>query len=390
MKIQLLCFVLILCFIATLLPVMTIGAAADSPFSGPCGDRGDNLCWTFDDSTGTLTISGSGNMKSWYSSSDVPWSMYTSDITSLIIGPEVSSIGILAFQNCTGLTSVTIPDSVIYIESNAFHRCTGLTNVRIGDGVSSIGMSAFEGCTGLTSLTIPEGVTYIDFDAFKGCTGLASVTILGSITSIGPSAFADCTHLTLVTISGKVMGISMSAFSGCTGLSTVVIPDSVTIIDSGAFRSCSALSDVYYTGGEEMWNQIQINGENESLQNATIHFNHRPFTDVKGSDYFALPVLWAVGKGITNGTTANTFSPEAPCTRGQVVTFLWRAAGSPEPESTNNPFVDVKTTDFFYKPVLWAVENGITNGVDATHFGPAADCNRAQVVTFLYRAFSEQ
>ena len=67
---------------------------------------------------------------------------------------------------------------------------------------------------------------------------------------------------------------------------------------------------------------------------------------------------------------------------------LWRAAGSPEPESTDNPFVDVKESDFFYKPVLWAIENGITNGVDATHFDPTTSCNRAAVVTFLYRAYN--
>lgn len=116
--------------------------------------------------------------------------------------------------------------------------------------------------------------------------------------------------------------------------------------------------------------------------------NKNPFTDVKSGDYFYQPVLWAVEKGITNGTSAASFGSYANCNRAAVVTFLWRAAGSPEPESTTNPFVDVKTTDFFYKPVLWAVENGITNGVDATHFGPATDCNRAQVVTFLYRAYN--
>ena len=116
--------------------------------------------------------------------------------------------------------------------------------------------------------------------------------------------------------------------------------------------------------------------------------NNNPFDDVKSSDFFYKPVLWAVEKGITNGTTATTFGSYANCNRAAVVTFLWRAAGSPEPESTNNPFVDVKATDFFYKSVLWAVENGITNGVDATHFGPTTDCNRAQVVTFLYRAYN--
>ena len=113
-----------------------------------------------------------------------------------------------------------------------------------------------------------------------------------------------------------------------------------------------------------------------------------PFTDVKSGDFFYQPVLWAVEKGITNGTTATTFGSYANCNRAAVVTFLWRAAGEPEPVSTDNPFTDVNETDFFYKPVLWAVENGITAGIDATHFGPTTDCNRAQVVTFLYRAYN--
>ena len=95
--------------------------------------------------------------------------------------------------------------------------------------------------------------------------------------------------------------------------------------------------------------------------------------------------MWAIENGITNGTSATTFGPNDQCMRAHVVTFLWRAVGSPEPTRTDNPFVDVKPTDFYYKPVLWAVENGITSGMDATHFGPTVYCNRAQVVTFLYR-----
>jgi hypothetical protein len=109
---------------------------------------------------------------------------------------------------------------------------------------------------------------------------------------------------------------------------------------------------------------------------------------VKSTDFFYKPVLWAVEKSITSGTSATTFGPMENCNRAAVVTFLWRAAGCPEPKAVNNPFVDVKSTDFFYKPVLWAVENGITAGLDATHFGPTTACNRAQVVTFLYRAYN--
>ena len=108
----------------------------------------------------------------------------------------------------------------------------------------------------------------------------------------------------------------------------------------------------------------------------------------EGSFYYD-PVIWAVANGVTTGATATTFNPGGECMRAHVVTFLWRAAGQPEPASTVNPFVDVKPADFYYKAVLWAVEMGVTNGLDATHFGPFAYCNRAQVVTFLHRAMGK-
>ncbi len=111
-----------------------------------------------------------------------------------------------------------------------------------------------------------------------------------------------------------------------------------------------------------------------------------PFKDVKSDAYYYKAVLWAVENGITSGTSATTFSPEDVCTRGQIVTFLWRANGKPTPSNTSNPFKDVKSGDYFYDAVLWAVEKGITLGTDATHFSPSDTCTRGQVVTFLYRA----
>ena len=109
------------------------------------------------------------------------------------------------------------------------------------------------------------------------------------------------------------------------------------------------------------------------------------FTDVPEGSFYYDSVLWAARRGITTGITPTTFAPNNPCMRAHVVTFLWRAAGSPEPTGTEHPFVDVKPADFYYKPVLWALEKGITAGMDATHFGPTVYCNRAQVVTFLHR-----
>ena len=110
------------------------------------------------------------------------------------------------------------------------------------------------------------------------------------------------------------------------------------------------------------------------------------FTDVPEDSFYYDPVIWAVKNGVTAGATPTTFNPNGQCQRAQVVTFLWRAAGSPEPKTTVNPFTDVTEADFYYKAVLWAVENKITSGISATEFGPLVLCNRAQVVTFLYRA----
>lgn len=110
------------------------------------------------------------------------------------------------------------------------------------------------------------------------------------------------------------------------------------------------------------------------------------FTDVESGAFYEDAVKWAVENKITQGETDTTFAPNKTCTRGQIVTFLWRANGSPEPSSTANPFVDVKSGEYYYKAMLWAKEKGITSGTDATHFSPNAACNRAQAVTFLWRA----
>lgn len=111
------------------------------------------------------------------------------------------------------------------------------------------------------------------------------------------------------------------------------------------------------------------------------------FIDVKTTDYFYNSVKWAVGKNITNGTSSTTFSPYKSCTRAEIVTFLWRAAGSPEPTTTRNPFRDVNavTHSSYYKAILWASQKGITSGTSTTAFSPDQVCTRAQIVTFLYR-----
>ena len=114
-----------------------------------------------------------------------------------------------------------------------------------------------------------------------------------------------------------------------------------------------------------------------------------PFVDVKESDFYYEAVLWAVEKGVTVGTDATHFDPMGVCNRAQVVTFLWNACGKPQPQLLEHQFRDVQAGSWYEKPVLWALENGVTSGMSATVFGSGADCNRAQIVTFLYKAYAE-
>ena len=115
-----------------------------------------------------------------------------------------------------------------------------------------------------------------------------------------------------------------------------------------------------------------------------------PFVDVFDDDYYYDAVLWAyyAEPQVTNGIDTTHFGPDNTVTRGQAVTFLWRAMGCPEPSSVKNPFEDVTEGKYFYKAVLWAMEKGITNGTDATHFTPNQTCSTAHIITFLYRTIT--
>ena len=160
---------------------------------------------------------------------------------------SVTSIGVNAFWNCYGLTSVTIPNSVTSIGNYAFTDCSGLTSVTIPNSVTSIENSTFSGCSGLTSVNIGNSVTSIGDNAFYYCTNLTSVTIPDSVTSIGNYAFQHCSGLTSVNIGNSVTSIGNYAFIRCTNLTSVTIPDSVTSIEGSAFQLCSGLTSVTFT-----------------------------------------------------------------------------------------------------------------------------------------------
>ena len=341
-------------------------------------------------------------------------------LTSITIPNGVTSINDNAFRFCRSLTSVTIPNSVTIIADCAFEGCSRLSNIKIPDSVTSIGNHAFDACSSLSSINIPDSVTSIGYTAFADCDSLTNVILPNSVTNISTSLFAGCTGLKSITIPNSVMSVEINAFGGCTGLTSITIPSNVTSIGKRAFKNCTSLTkvtipssvnsigadtfsgcksitDIYYSGSETQWNRIVINDGNDPLLNAKIHYNSvdsitpvdpmtpSGFIDVPSDAFYANAVKWAVENEITTGVGNNRFDPNGQCTRGQVVTFLWRAAGKPT-VSANVSFSDVQPGAFYYEAVKWAVANGITTGVGGNRFAPNDSCTRGQVVTFLHRA----
>ena len=390
-----LCGLIVFLLICGLVPSVL---AAETATSGSCGDNVNDVNWSLVD--GVLTISGSGRMIS-----PSGWKNLKSSITSIIVEEGVTSICTSAFDGCSAATSVSLPSTLTNISASAFCNCKSLTEVVIPEGVETIGHNLFTNCSGLVSLALP-----------------------GTLTTLADSAFAHCTSLVNLTLSEGIQELTQGAFMGCTSLASVTVPASVTKIEPGMFRNCNKLSSIYFLGDApevvatqsyaadvpdpEFPSQVTVyykadtNGWTsppwDSYKTALWNDSDSPFLDVTDSTYYYDAALWALEQGVTTGTKAESapgagdglFSPERICSRGEILTFLWRANGEPAPVSTQNPFSDVAEGDYCYQAVLWAVEHGITTGTrDESYFGagdglfsPAATCSHSEILTFLWRA----
>lgn len=335
------------------------------------------------------------------------------------------------FKGCTALESVVIPEKVIDIRESAFAGCTNLTEVYFPDGLKDIKSGAFEYCRKLKSVTIPDSVLFPGSSIFARCYSLESVKLSANQVGIGNYTFVGCTNLKSLTIGKNFSFAGEYAF----GL------DINGLYDSVSYGAVPYLNDVYYAGSPAEWTNVEYCKENFQL--ARIHYydtgsNHKytdtvypasctstgriehvctcgikyteylcelghefvdnicvrcgasastdGFTDISSDKYYFDAINWAVGSGITLGTTESTFSPNDVCTRAQIVTFLWRAAGRPVYNDGVLQFVDVPQSAYYYNAVKWAERNNITEGTDSTHFSPNATCTRAQIVTLLMRA----
>jgi len=209
--------------------------------SGTCGQE---ATWTLNETTGLMTISGSGIITNYSSENPAPWSKSADKITTLVVEKGITRLGSYAFADCVKLETVTLADTVLTTGSHVFAGCSALETVTLSKAMEDIAIQAFDGCTALKTITIPETVTTIGVGAFSGCSGLTEITVPASVTEIGGSAFSGCTGLTAVTLKAKLTTIAENTFYGCTGLTAIAIPEGVKTINVRAFYNCTVLAAV--------------------------------------------------------------------------------------------------------------------------------------------------
>jgi len=327
------------------------------------------------------------------------------NLKKVVIPDGISKIENTTFTGCTSLTDVTIPDSVTEISFQAFNVCSSLENIQLPKNLTVIEEGLFAGCRKLDHVVIPSGVTTIEASAFLGCDSLKTIVIPASVNEIGPDSYSI----------GQIPGLTLREnliVYGDTGsyAETYCAENNISFLPMGFVEN--PFTDVsvgkYYTAAV-LWAYHSVpqittgTGETtfepkkicDRAQVVTFIWRmmgcpepkttNNPFKDVISSAYYYKAVLWAVEINISTGKYPDRFAPKDPCTRAQFVTFFWRACGSPAPQGTNNPFVDVKAGKYYTNAVIWANEKGITTGTDDTHFSPGVNVNRGQAVTFLYR-----
>ena len=262
---------LLLTLLVILLPI--VAKADDS------GMYGDNVTYTFEESTGTLIISGTGAMKDFMTTADCPWWNYKEKILKLVINPGIEVIGAYSFMDCTNLTTIVFSDDIKSIGAYSFSGCFNIKDVNISnlsvwcgikfdsnplgyaqnlcvdgkpiydvvipDGVTCINKYAFASYKNLKSIKFSDTVSRIDSLAFYKCINLKTIEIPNSVTSIDIDAFSSCTSLTTVKLSENLTSIPDGLFYNCHALSSINIPEGVTSIGIYAFYGCSSLESIF-------------------------------------------------------------------------------------------------------------------------------------------------
>ena len=283
----------------------TSGVAAQSYYvaGGQCGD---DLTWTLD-SSGTLTISGTGPMYN-YSLWDNPWcdiALRSSGISTRVVNAVVSSgvtaLGERALADCGSMVSVSLPETLL-----------------------TVGESCFMSSDALRSITIPNSVRSIGLGAFTACKNLSRVTLGRGLQRIGGQAFRECSSLSSIVIPDGVKKIEYLTFSDCANLMEITIPHTVTVIENHAFANCNILSRVTFTGTRAQWNAIDMGDDNDPLLSANITFagsGPAAPTVTAGTDSQGRPTLkWNAVTGAAKYDVYRSYSENGPYTKYSTVT----------------------------------------------------------------------
>ena len=327
-----------------------------------------------------------------------------SDTVTIVVNVAIKAVASdLSNTNNATLTFEADPTAIVYVNGEKKGEAQDVSNDMLNGSIT-------------VTLPLPEGFTpkqiahksdgyrteyYLDHYergakhftidenncAVFDITHFSTFVLSGTQTYVAPSRPSSSTGSTITVGKTENGTITVSPATASKGINVTITArpadgyelGSLTATDANG--STLALTDL----GNGKYSFTMPDGKVE-VSGTFVKKSAQTFVDVPENAYYAPAVNWAVEKGVTEGTSATTFSPDAACTRAQIVTFLYRAAGSPAVKSAVNPFTDVSASDYYYNAVLWAVENGITTGTSETTFSPNESCTRAQCVTFLYRA----
>lgn len=224
-----------LCLMLVMLWGWAVPVMAADAVSGECGE---NLVWTLEGTT--LTISGSGAMADYSYSEPAPWKDYASSIVHLVVEDGVTTLGSYSMKQCEKLLDVSLPESLTAIGESAFYYCDALGEVTLPQSLTELGSGVFENCGMLTRVDIPQGLTQIPDRAFSGCSLLEQVELQEGVTAIGDSAFYDCGSLTTMTIPVTVTELGNAPFGNCSGLQEILVEEGNAdfVVENGAL--CNA------------------------------------------------------------------------------------------------------------------------------------------------------
>ena len=335
---------------------------------------------------GTLTVSGGTFTGATYAVADV--SSENADVT--ISGGQFAGTNAAIVKSSTSKATIAVSGGKFSSDPSVYVVGNGNTNIVKRDGSEGAYTYTVLAKSGLTSgvyLTNPSGALASNYYVSSTANGVWTVSY--SAPYSGGSSSYDPTYSVSTPSKTEHGTVTVSPKNASKGdrVTVTVKPDSGYVLETLTVTDKNGNELTLKDKGNGKYTFTMPAGKVEVKatfmeDNSMLNF----FYDVPNNAYFYEAVKWAVKNGITTGVGNNLFAPEQPCTRAQIVTFLWRAAGSPEPKGAASGMSDVVSGSYYEKAVAWAIENGITTGTTTTMFSPNVTCTRAQAVTFLARA----